>query len=61
MSVILLTPASLITEYSRSDNRFPASMLSVTHSGRTTCTMCFDLLVNSFCVFEPLSCYDVRI
>lgn len=50
----------LMTEYSRSDSRLPAAMLSVTHSGRTTCTRFFDLLVNSFCVFAPLSCCDVR-
>ena len=59
MSVSLTTLASLTTEYSRSDKRRPALILSDTHSGRTTWT--FDLLVSSFCVFVPLSCCDVRI
>lgn len=61
MSVILELPTSLITAYSLSDNRFPALILSVTHSGRTTCTIPFDFVVRNLCVFAPLSCCDVRI
>lgn len=60
MSVIFATDLSLTTAYSRSDTRRPAAILSVTHSGRTTCTMCFDLVVRNFCVFVPLNCWDVR-
>lgn len=60
MSVIFTTAVFFITEYTRSGNRLPASMLSVTHSGRTTCTMCLDLVVKNFCVFEPFSCCDVK-
>ena len=35
-------------------------MLSTTHSGLTTCTLIFKRVVNNFCVFDPLSCCEVR-
>ena len=60
MSVIFATLVFLITEYSLSESRFPAAMLSVTHSGRTTCAVFFALDVKCLCVLAPFSCCDVR-
>ena len=37
----------------------PAAMLSVTHSGFTTCMGVLDFFVKNFCVFEPLNGIDV--
>ncbi len=59
-SVIFVTLVSLTTEYSRSDSRRPASILSVTHSGRTTWVICLAFAFNIFCVFVPFSCCDVK-
>lgn len=45
--------------YCLSDKRFPALMLSVTHSGLTTLGGFLDLRILS--VFEALSCIEVKI
>jgi hypothetical protein len=46
--------------YVRVESFLPASMLSQTHSGRTTWTFSRVLPCRSLWVFDPLSCCDVR-
>ena len=60
MSIKSLLVLSATIEYSRSFNLFPALMLSRIHSGLTTCTLTFDFVVSNLCVFDPLSCCDVK-
>ena len=61
MSIKSLLVLSTIIEYSRSFNLLPALMLSRIHSGLTTCTLTFSFVVSNLCVFDPLSCCDVKI
>lgn len=49
------------TLYSHSLFRLPALIESNNHSGRTTWLWTFALTVRAFCVFEALSCWEVRI
>lgn len=60
MPVKSLMPLFAITEYVRSGSRFPALMLSVIHSGRTTCIFVLLFDVSSLCVLDPFSCCEVR-
>jgi hypothetical protein len=48
-------------EYSSSFSCLPAAMLSVTHSGLTTCGFDPRLVASNLCVLFPLKCCDVRI